>query len=97
MCSHITVVLLCSKENIIDANRETFVSVAISSANPYDVQAKVKLPWISIFMFKSFINLKMIFLHLVFVIQGLDLGTKIVSCLHDVNARCADIPVLLKY
>jgi len=75
--------------------RETFVSVAFSSANPYDVQAKVKLSWISSFIFKSFINLKMIFLHPIFVNEGLDLGTKTESYLHDINARCADI--LLKY
>ena len=95
MSNHITVVLLCSKENKIDASRETFVSVAFSSANPNDVQAKVKLPWISSFVFKSFINLKLIFFYPIFVNQGHALGTKIVSCLHDVNARCADI--LLKY
>lgn len=53
----------------MDANRETFVSFAFSSANPYDVQAK--LPWIYNFVFKSFINLKMIFLHPLFVSKGL--------------------------
>jgi hypothetical protein len=76
MSSHITVILLCSKENKTDANREKFVSVAFSSANPYDVQAKVKLPWISNFMFKSFINLKMIFLHPIFVNEGLTWALK---------------------
>ena len=68
-----------------------FVSVAVSSANPYDVQAKVKLLWISNSVFKSVLNLKMIFLHPIFVNQGLDLGTKTVSYLHDINIRCADI------
>jgi hypothetical protein len=95
MSSNITVILLCSKENQIDANRETFLPVAFSSANPNDIQAKVKLPWISSFLFKSFINLKLIFLHPICVNQGLDLGTKTVSCLHDANANFADI--LLKY
>jgi hypothetical protein len=91
MSSHITVILLCSKENKIDANRETFVSAAFSSANPYDVRAKVKLPWISNFMLKSFINLKMILLHPIFVNQRLDLDAKTESYLHDINAKCADI------
>ena len=75
--------------------RETFVSVAFSSANPCDVQAKVKLPWTSNFMFKSFINLKMTFLLPIYVNQEPDLGTKTESYLHDINARCAAI--LLKY
>lgn len=95
MSNPVKAVLLCSKENKIDANREMFVSVDFSSPNPNDVQAKVKLPWISNFVFKSFINLKLIFFYPIFVNQGLAMGTKIVSCLHSANARCVDI--LLKY
>jgi len=45
--------------------------LAFSSANPYDVQAEVKLPWITNFIFKSFINLKMIFHHPIFLNKGL--------------------------